>query len=335
MAQEDWVQLTDADREFWERELAPFVPMRIFDAHAHLYHRRHFGVEKGWVMEHGPDAVSLDVFNGVMAGHLPGRRVSGLFMGYPTRELDFDAANGFLAEQVKADRQSRGMMVVNPQMDPAFIRETVSRKGLVGLKCYHYYSSEKPTFKSTLPAFLPEEQVRLAHKQGLAITIHIVRSQALADPANQTALREYAERYPNAKLILAHAARGFNPSHTIRGIESLRGLRNIWCDTSAVCECGAYEAIVRVLGKDRLLYGSDFPMSVIRGRAVSIGDSFLWLDETNTKFTADYAKIDPTLVGYESLRALKIACLNLGLRDKEVEAIFWGNAATLFGLKRT
>ena len=97
------------------------------------------------------------------------------------------------------------------------------------------------------------------HEEGLTITLHIVRPRAMADPSNQEVIRRYAERYPNARLILAHAARGFNPHHTISGISALQGLTNVWFDTAAVTECGAFEAIVRTLGVRRLLYGSDFP----------------------------------------------------------------------------
>jgi hypothetical protein len=55
-------------------------------------------------------------------------------------------------------------------MDPELFRETVRRDGFVGLKCYHVYSSER-TFDSQIPSFLPEEQVRIAHEQGLTITL--------------------------------------------------------------------------------------------------------------------------------------------------------------------
>ena len=39
------------------------------------------------------------------------------------------------------------------------------------------------------------------------------------------------------------------------------------------------------------------------------------------------------MVGLESLRTLKLACVNLGLSDSDVERIFFGNAAELFGLR--
>jgi glutamate-1-semialdehyde 2,1-aminomutase len=154
----------------------------------------------------------------------------------------------------------------------------------------------------------------------------------MADPSNQQTIRRYCERYPNMRLILAHAARGFNPHHTIEGIESLRGLTNVWCDTSAVGEAGAFEAIVRTLGVNRLLYGADFPVSHMRARCVALGDSFLWISACNTQLDAGYGAVRPALVALESLRALKLACWNLRLTDREVEQIFYGNAAELYSL---
>ncbi|MCX6625339.1 MAG: amidohydrolase family protein [Acidobacteria bacterium] len=131
---------------------------------------------------------------------------------------------------------------------------------------------------------------------------------------------------------MAHAARGFNPHHTIEGIGALRGIGNVWCDTSAVTEAGAIEAIARTLGVGRLLWGSDAPVCHLRGRCVAIGDSFVWLTEANTDFHVNYAPYPPVLVGLESLRALKTGCWNLGLKDSEVERIFFGNAAEMYGL---
>ena len=42
-------------------------------------------------------------------------------------------------------------------------------------------------------------------------------------------------------------------------------------------EAGAFEAIVETMGHDRLLYGTDFHVSHLRGRCIAIGDSFHWL----------------------------------------------------------
>jgi glutamate-1-semialdehyde 2,1-aminomutase len=172
--------------------------------------------------------------------------------------------------------------------------------------------------------------MQVAHELGLTVTLHIVRSRALADASNQEALRRYALNYPHAQLILAHAARGFNPHDTLQGIHALRDLPNVWFDTSAITDAGALEAILRVFGHRRLLYGSDFPVSHLRGRCVALGDSFLWLSPENTRLDAAYAEVQFTLVGLEALRTLKVAAFATGLSDEAIEDVFFDNAARLW-----
>jgi glutamate-1-semialdehyde 2,1-aminomutase len=259
----------------------------------------------------------------------PGRNFSALAFSFPAKGLDFARANQFLSEQLRAHPELLGAMIVEPAMDPDFVRESVRRGGFSGLKCYHLFAGTDPTFDAPVEAYLPEEHVRVAHELGLTITLHMVRARAIADPVNQESIARLARKYPDARWILAHAARGFNPHHTIEGIRSMKGLGNVWCDTSAVTEAGAFEAIVRNLGVERLLYGADFPVTHLRGRCVAIGDSFLCLTADNTDFGAAHAAVQPVLVQLESLRALKQACWNLRLSDSEVEKIFYNNAAAL------
>lgn len=321
------------DRELFRRELESFVPDRIFDAHAHLYRRNFFRRTVPPLAAKYPE-MGLDEFRHLMELVIPNRRIGGgLFFGWPDPEIDIETNNDFVRDQVERDSASRAQMLITPEMDPEFVRERIKRDGFSGLKCYHVYASEKPTFNARIPSYLPEAHVRIAHEEGLSITLHMVRPRAMADPENQATIGAWAAKYPNARFILAHAARGFNPYHTIEGIGALKGLHNIWCDTSAVTEAGAFEAIVRTLGVERLLYGSDAPVSHIRGRCVAVADSFLWMSEENTNFNAAYANLRPALIGFESLRVLKLAALNLALTDSEIEKIFWQNAAELYGLK--
>lgn len=324
----DW-QLTDRDRTLWDRELASFVPPRIFDAHIHLYEVNHFQGQPPAHCAKGPPTAGWQVFQEQISELMPGREFQGTCFGFPATTVDFEAANAFVAQECFRGK-CYGQMLVHPSMDPEFIRESVPKQGFVGLKPYHLFASEKPTFDANIPSYLAESQVQVAHELGLTITLHIVRSRALADPSNQEVLRHYATTYPNARLILAHAARGFNPHHTLAGIEALRGLSNVWFDTSVVTDAGAIEAIVRTMGHKRLLYGSDFPVSHLRGRCVALGDSFLWLTPENTRLDAAYADVQFGLVGHEALRTLKVAALGLGLTDTQVEDLFSHNAEELW-----
>jgi glutamate-1-semialdehyde 2,1-aminomutase len=328
----EWPVL-DEDREFFAAEIDSFLPDRIFDAHCHLYRTADFLGTAPALAAQGPRIADWPCFLRLMADITPGREYSALAFPFPAVGLDVDAANRFIAGESDRHPSCYTQMIVTPDMDPEFVRETVRRYRFVGLKCYHLFSRSQPTFHSPVEDYLPEEHVRIAHEEGLSITLHMVRPKAMADPVNQESIRRLASRYPNARWILAHAARGFNVHHTISGIESLRGLSNIWFDSSAVTEAGAYEAIVRTFGVDRLLYGADFPVTHLRGRCVAIGDSFLWLTAENTRFEASYAPIRPVLVMLESLRALKQAAWNLRLSDSQVEAICYGNASALWGAR--
>jgi glutamate-1-semialdehyde 2,1-aminomutase len=328
----DW-EVGEADRELFARELDSFMPRQVFDAHAHWYCAEHFPPDAvPALVRAGPARVGARAFEQALSELTPGRETDGLIFPFPHAGMDVDAANEFLYEELRQRPGSRGQMLITPRQDPEFIRETVRRCGFVGLKCYHVYSPHRPTFESAIEGFLPEPQVRIAHEEGLSITLHMVRARALADRGNQQTIRRYCQKYPGMRLILAHAARGFNPHHTIEGIESLRGLDNVWCDSSAVTDSGAFEAIIQTLGHERLLYGSDFPVSHLRGRCVALGDSFFWISADNTQLDVPYARLELALVGHESLRTLKVAATALRLSDTQVEDIFSNNARRLFGL---
>jgi len=135
-------------------------------------------------------------------------------------------------------------------------------------------------------------------------------------------------------LILDHSARGFNPYHTMIGLQKLSDLDNLWVDTSANCSPLATIAALRYLGPDRVMYGSDFYCSHIRGINFAVNDYFMWLDEDFFVSNNDTktGQVCPTLIGLENLRAVKAAFWALGLKDKEIEKYFWQNAACLLDL---
>ena len=328
-------ELREYDQEFFARELDSFVPDQIFDSHAHLYNVRHWTFRS--FVEKGPPVVTLEEFKRQMEWITPRRRTTGLFFGAGLSEARHEESNRFVAAEVARDPGSRGQLIVSPKQDTEQVRERVKEHKFVGLKVYHTFAPRTPTWEAEVKEYLTEEHMRVAHEEGLSITLHMVRARAMADPANQAQIRSNCERYPNARMILAHAARGFNPHHTIEGIRALAGLRNVWCDSSAVTEAGGLEAIIETLGHDRLLWGSDFPVSHFRGRCVAIGDEFLWLHENTLDWNtiAGYARIRPLFVAHESLRALKLAARRLRLSDSQIEDIFCMNGRRLFGLAPT
>ncbi|MYH63122.1 MAG: amidohydrolase family protein [Caldilineaceae bacterium SB0675_bin_29] len=348
-------EFKEEDQQFLEREILPFLPDRIIDAHAHLFCHEHYpdGVPRAG-LETTPPRLGLAEFAHYSEWlHPGGRVVGGLFFGLVFLG-DRQANNEFISAELQGDSplaaKSRGQMIISPDMDAETILDEVRRLGMTGLKCYHTmaplnprlgtpesgagsYTAGDPTWTAPIEAYLPDEHVAAANTLGLTITLHMVRDRALADPVNQTAIRRYCESYPNMRLILAHAARGFNPWHTIEGIESLRGLDNVWFDTSAVTEAGAFEAIVETMGHEKLMYGTDFHVSHTRGRCVAIGDSFHWLYADEMDVEEKHISLKPVLIGLESLRSIRLACDRLKLSERQVDDIFYGNAAALMEIE--
>ncbi len=321
-----------ADREFFERELAAFVPDKIFDAHCHVW----IGEDVPWRVPDVEGSVGFDQYVRLMEDLHPGRRLGALFIGYASVDKPASVARGnaWVAEQVARDPGSyRGDFFVRPGDDPEWVRQEVRRLGLHGLKCYHTFAPITPTWEASIPDFLPESLVKVADDEGWVITLHMVRSRAVADPDNICWIRRYCETYPNMRLILAHSARGFQPAHNLEGLSHLKGLENLYFDTSANCEPLAHQAIIRILGHKRLMYGSDLPVSHSRGRSVAAADSFFFVDQETPVWNATQLSFKPVLLGLEHLRSIKWACWSERLGDGAVEDIFWNNAATLLGVK--
>ncbi len=320
----------EEDREFFQRELASFLPDKIFDAHTHLWLARHAPFH----IPGCPGDVGYEQYISVMRDIHGSRRVAATFIGYaqPNDPEGVAASNQWIADAVAKDQSCRGEFFVRPTDDPEWVRQEVCRLGLHGLKCYHTFSKSAPTWESEIPAYLPEPLVKVAHEQGWFITLHIVRSRALADPSNIHWIRYYCRTYPNMKLILAHSGRGFQPAHNLEGLPQLVGLDNLYFDSSANCEPVAHQSIIRIIGHKKLMYGSDLPASHLRGRSLGAGDSFLWLYEDAPVWGEKHLRVKPVLIGLEHLRSIKWACWSERLSDSQVEDIFWNNAAGLLGL---
>ncbi|QDU56871.1 aminotransferase class III-fold pyridoxal phosphate-dependent enzyme [Aeoliella mucimassa] len=334
-------RLTDKTRAVFEentqllREAChDYLPSTCFDFHAHLYYRDHgssslpdhLGNRDSWVgIEHWQ--ASLDEWMGECSP------TAGLFFAYPKRGIDIAAANDFVLSEVANSRESKALLLVTPSDERREVESQIVEhpQYVSGFKVYHCYAERPQTQEAEVGEFLPEWCWELADAYKLVIMLHLVKQHALADRGNQAYLLEHSARYPNARLVLAHAGRGFCSDHTVRGVAALRALTNVYFDTSVICEAPAFDAILTEFGPEHLLFGSDFPVSEMLGRAVSVGDRFIWLDETAIQHCSA-GDVHPTLVGIESLKALVTAFHRAGLSKHEVELVMQGNARRLLGL---
>ena len=314
------------------QDLQGFLPDQIFDAHAHAYRVDDLVLTGPSMLAEGPAEVTVEVWREYLGRQVGRRRLAGgLF--FPARmEPPTDNSNDFIVGQLEKSPESRGLIMIYPGYSIEKVIEYLKHPQIAGFKCYHTYSAQKPTWNAPIESYLPEWAWQLADERGLVITLHMVRDGAMADPENQREIRQMCSRYPGAKLILAHAARGFHAPNTVKGVSSLRGLQNVWFDMSGVTESAPLLAILREFGPRKLMWGSDFPVSESRGKAVTVGDGFLWLDSRSVNW-AESQHGRPTLVGLESLRALREAAGDFGLNAGDIADIFYHNAVRLLGIE--
>jgi glutamate-1-semialdehyde 2,1-aminomutase len=331
------VALTAVDQRIWEEELDEFVPRRVFDVHTHIYR---------WAFNTDPNKetsafqslvcpayaeATWDLAQACDALLMPGREVHRLSFPFPfSPSCDFEASNEFIAREVRRDARSGALMLVHPSMAAEAVERQVDRHGFLGFKPYRFYALSGDAVNCGLTEFMPEHLIDVAHRRGLIIMMHLSRRDAIADPENIADVLRLSEKYPNAKWILAHCARSYSAWAIEKAAKHLRGLPNVWYDTSSVCESDAFEALYSGVGVERVMYGSDdIPVGVLRGKYIAFGFAWAYLSETNHALNLSHCEPQMTFTRYEQLRAMRRAAKHLGLTRRQNETLFHDTAVAL------
>lgn len=159
----------------------------------------------------------------------------------------------------------QGYCVVHPRFGDLTLDEIdrcIVRGGMVGAKLYPCTPRWRADEASAFPMFEKLSKLRVP------ILIH-------ADPLDP--LFSVADRFPEARLIMAHMGGGGAKENIFATIHNSRRYEHLYHDTttSLLDSCMVEEA-VRVLGPERVLFGTDFPvldpvpqMSKVRSAAIT------------------------------------------------------------------
>lgn len=319
-------QLTATDLYLLETRLRGFVPEQVYDIHGHLVQAAHFESENREPFLADGDVWGLETYSAALQRWLPARRMGSLCFAYPFPICDTEAANPWVAEEMAADGPySRSLYVALPHEDPRQVIRKIEEQRHIGIKPYPSFVARPDWQNAELEEYVPEWMWKICHEIQGVLMIHIVRERSIADASNQEALRRLTGAYPNCRVVLAHIARSFNYRHALDGLESIADLPNVWVDTSAITESPAFDRALDVLGPERFLFGSDYPMSDVRGKCTTTGTGTHWILEGQASSSAVLAR-DLTLIGIESLLCLREACERANLTSAQVQGIFRDNA---------
>ena len=334
------IDVTPYDKKVWEEELCDFLPDKIFDAHMHIWEPgTRKGGQKGcvtWTSIVAPDMTYENMVE-TYSKVFPGKQVKQLIMASPL--CDLKLGNDYALKCAKQYGHP-ALYCTNWDTDEAEIFEAL-KNGFCGIKPYQNNSpSYIPAAEVRIFDFLTPRQLEFMDKIHGTVILHIPRNLRLRDPINLAQLMEIDEKYPNAKVIVAHVGRAYIPSDVGDAFEILKHTKNLYFDFSANTSDFAMQKMFEAISTDRILFGTDMPFSKMRmyrieenGTYVNVVPRGRYGDVSKDPHMKESDETEITTFVYEELRAFKRAATAVGLTRDDVEKLMYKNAEKLFGYK--
>ncbi len=325
-------QLSPADEQMIREACDNFVPDKIFDIHAHLFHSKNFAQGRRPEFLEADTGYGMNNFREALGRWLPGREVEGLFFGYPSPGNNRAGENNWVASQLEQHPEqglSRKLALVSPEDGEKATRQLIAEHGFNGIKPYRLYAPVEDTNQARIEEFAPAWMWKICHDIEGVMVLHIMRGEGIADPDNLETIERLCREYPKCRLVLAHVARSFNYRNARTALRKLEHLDNVVVDTSAVTEVEAMRVALDCLGPQRVLFGSDYMVSELRGKCFTMGNGFSWFYSDNLPSPAVTAFENAALVGVESLLCLREAFEIGGFNSADAQNVFHDNALRL------
>ena len=316
----------------YERELYAYfdevLPEKLYDAHFHLSRR--------YAARMGSDDPHRQ-YTEFMERTLPRKMAGGLVMGAPSTRHTPEILNEENDYTIALAREHG--LAVGHIVAPWNTKEEVTavldqNPEIRALKPYLTYTTAKDRLSSNISDFTPEWVFEIADEREMPIVLHLSHYQnMLGDENNLRELHYFSERYPNARLILAHCAMGHHVRKLRLALPKIADLKNVWFDCSGASETMAVYYCIKAFGPERMMWGGDHNFGEDLGRIVSYGSNFLALHPgylNENALPGDY-RYQPLSNTTECLLALLEAADLLSLTRTEREGIFYHNAKALFG----
>ena len=166
-------------------------------------------------------------------------------------------------EQIQLDNQTlsvllkefpdlfRGYVYANPRHKNALdvVKKGIEEQSFCGLKLW------VATFCDD-PLVFPLVEQMIAYDKPILIHTFVKAVDQLEFESTSRNVANLAERYPEAKLIMAHL--GGEPCHGIRNVAKYK---NVWIDHSGtLVGSNDLQHAIDLVGVDRILFGSDIPV---------------------------------------------------------------------------
>lgn len=150
------------------------------------------------------------------------------------------------------------------------ILEKELHDGLIGVK-FHGVYEELPVSSEVYQPIM-----ETLNDKGAILLVHCGRYKDGHPDSTSSYIHplKIAEKYPKIKVIMGHM--GGNDTSVVRkAVNAAIEYRNVFFETSGISTPFRVEYAVKILGADRILFGSDYPWCSFRGNFYNVEDSLL------------------------------------------------------------
>lgn len=266
------------------------------------------------------------------------KEVRQVIFCFPFRGIDIRRGNDYVQTIVNSDSSFIPFLTGEPQ-DVGYCVEELRTGKWRGIKMYPeqlWPSGER------IADFYPDAVLKELDRQSLPAIVHLPHELTIDVPE----LLDLAQSFSQMAFVVAHFGMARGKFREIEdALRALQNQENIYLDSSWYSEVAIIARALELLGPERILYGSDQPLNLIRaeffthpelGKRVLTDFNYHWANEEEQKSYKETSGLKPSSLPnmhFRSLRALLTAISlvysNEEFKDEVKEKIFKKNAEAI------
>jgi predicted TIM-barrel fold metal-dependent hydrolase len=328
-------------RSFTEREQAlihefqEWLPDEIIDCHAHCNlpeHTRSIDERTYNHMLSTFPSFSLEESKEWHALLHPGKTIRSLRFPKTFRGINHRAANLYLLNG--SEEMDRVALYGLPD-DPEYTVEMLVHPRVSALKMYYSYIEPPAT---EIYQYFPKVVLEVAQERDVPIILHPPRRITIC----LDQIIKLVKKFPRLRVCLAHLSL---TKSVVPGLEeaftAIVAFPQIHLDTALVPSSEVVEMAMRIVGPNRIMYGSDEPLHLIRsvpylhpqkGERLATEYPYHWVDPTDYQ-VFKHLTVGVTHAHWQALQAIKtaVSALPKGRQGSAKQKLFHDNAKMFYG----
>jgi len=328
--------LTKSDIEIYKKNIKIFLPDHIIDSHVHLWLKEHILFKEIKPNNSFSDfnafpQYSFEDFFDISSEIFQGKKYTGIFFGNPLGQIDLEKVNKYILKLAETGEYCLYIPSPEDKLESDTFNKIKGFKNFLGFKPYPSLA-KKENNEVSIKEFLGRDVLEYANLKGLFILLHLPRKKRLADYRNIKEIKYLTKKYPDVKFLLAHLGRSYCLKDIVDVIDQISNIENLFLEISFVNDWEIFELVIRKIGYKRIIFGSDMPVSLMKGKNICINDNHYFVTEklSSWSISNNEMQLNFTFFLYEQIREFIKALNKLGLcKDAVLEDVFYGNIKKL------